>query len=114
MNLTFYSRKKLKVDYSNKKISFAGNNTFVQRGAIQKLEFIKQHIEFLRKEDSTGKYEEAVYSMSNQVNEHPLTGRQLAYVDGICEKLMKGMGLESYSPRHDHQTSLKFGGRNGR
>lgn len=102
------------MDYSNRKISFAGNNTFVQRGAIQKLEFIKQHIEFLRKEDPDGKYEEAVYSMSDQVNEHPLTGRQLDYIDGIYEKLMKGMGFDSCGSKHDYQTTLKFGGRNGR
>ena len=87
-----------------------GSDTSIEAAKAQ-LEFAIQNIASLRRVDAGGNAEKAARSMLSLLkNGETLTPNQLAYCDGLYEKVMKGLGMPSVNVHSDvKRRGLRFG-----
>lgn len=88
---------------------FSHGSEIAQKTAKAQLEFILTHLRILRRVDSNSKLQNAAMEFKNMIDSNEkLSPKQLAFVESIYEKVFKGAGFESISPKHDFKKKLKY------
>jgi len=92
--------------------AYFSNRDQAKRTAIHQCEFILSQADALRRVDRDGRAEKAVKDFQKLLKAgETLSKGQYSYLEGIYEKTMKGMGLESVNVHSDLKPrSLRYGG----
>jgi hypothetical protein len=84
-----------------------------QSSARAKLAFIVERLHFLRYKDKSGKHQRAAADLfKTACAGRKLTPKQMAYIDGIYEKVMAAQGFESvplHVDIHRKARKLRYG-----
>ena len=96
---------------SERPAPYFSNRDQAKRTSLHQCEFILSQIDALRRVDRDGRAEKAVKDFQKLLKAgEQLTKGSYSYLEGIYEKTMKGLGLESVNVHSDaKQRSLRFG-----
>jgi hypothetical protein len=91
---------------------YFSNRDQAKRTALHQCEFIIGQVDALRRVDRDGRAEKAVKDFQKLLKAgETLSKGQYSYLEGIYEKTMRGLGLESVNVHSDLKPrSLRYGG----